>query len=381
MAKMRPLTQAEFDKGGVNTGSGAIFYGGKEVAPGWFVCTTYLGSFDAANKLKEKTAKIQRELDAWMRSNPGGVAKITKAVRKSTKRRTSVAYNTGTSRRPSHDAGAIYEGEITVKIMVPEDGTMASKPKTDPDNNGYDRKYGISFDPEDFDYRFFPKPACKPGDVIITSSFGGARRTAWVEDWEPDIKNKRPGFTAIEVKKSASGWVRYAENHIWGYDDQIERVIASNVPRPKTLAEESVKPKVEPVAAPAVAKKPGRLFQEQNRLGWPKAGYDEFIAITKPGGDWPILKKAARDGAPMAWSQPTINRMIDLFTNKAKYVPLSNMFKQLLELSNKKGTAETEAYKKMIARIEPRLQQLWKFARSEALAKSIVMKTFNRRII
>lgn len=55
------------------------------------------------------------------------------------------------------------------------------------------------------------------GDVIEYRPFGGGTRRVLVDLVEDDIKNGRPGFDGRVVGSNAS---------VWGYDEQITRVLA-----------------------------------------------------------------------------------------------------------------------------------------------------------
>lgn len=59
------------------------------------------------------------------------------------------------------------------------------------------------------------------GSVIVYVSFGGGRRTVKVESKEEDIKNGRPGFDGILIVNG-----KETEDGVWGYDDQIVRVLS-----------------------------------------------------------------------------------------------------------------------------------------------------------
>ncbi len=120
-------------------------------------------------------------------------------------------------------------------------------------------------------------------------------------------------------------------------------------------------------------KKPQQRYQQPNRLGWTKDGYTQFYAMTKPGGDWTTLKKGLDSS-----NIPVTERMIELFSGKAKYGPLVGLFK---ELGNLIAHNDGPGYRKMINRIQPRLERLYNFARTEALAKSIVIKSLSRKLI
>jgi hypothetical protein len=54
------------------------------------------------------------------------------------------------------------------------------------------------------------------GDTIEYSPFGGGVRRVLVEAKESDIKNGYPGF---------DGTIAGGEATVWGYDDQIIRVV------------------------------------------------------------------------------------------------------------------------------------------------------------
>lgn len=56
----------------------------------------------------------------------------------------------------------------------------------------------------------------KVGDTIEYVTFGGGVRRVTVTQREADVKNGYPGFDGI----MADGMT------VWGYDDQIERVIS-----------------------------------------------------------------------------------------------------------------------------------------------------------
>lgn len=159
---------------------------------------------------------------------------------------------------------------------------------------------------------------------------------------------------------------------------------------------------------PEVAPKQGpKRFQNVNRLGWSKDAYDSFVAMTKPGGvsQWSIIKKQYKNPVERDAVADAIHDLYMLFGDHATYKPLMSMFAQLGGIYDR-ATFDLEKWKqkygsgggsyagdqakhmedvtKMIARIEPRLQRLWHFAREQKLAsaaKSIVIKKFNRRLI
>jgi hypothetical protein len=60
------------------------------------------------------------------------------------------------------------------------------------------------------------------GDTIEYATPGGERRVVRVDLKSDDIKNGRPGFdgTIIRAGNTATGQT------VWGYDDQIVRVVA-----------------------------------------------------------------------------------------------------------------------------------------------------------
>jgi len=63
-------------------------------------------------------------------------------------------------------------------------------------------------------------PIYGEGDLIEYQTFGGGTRIVRVEAREEDIKNGSPGFDGIVVGGSAE----YGAS-VWGYDDQITRVV------------------------------------------------------------------------------------------------------------------------------------------------------------
>jgi hypothetical protein len=61
-----------------------------------------------------------------------------------------------------------------------------------------------------------------PGAIIEYRPFGGDEiRRIWVDLHLNDIKNGRPGFDGTEVNTGRS---------VWGYDDQITRIIRPATP-------------------------------------------------------------------------------------------------------------------------------------------------------
>lgn len=143
--------------------------------------------------------------------------------------------------------------------------------------------------------------------------------------------------------------------------------------------------------------KPGRRgFLQKNRLGWSKDGYDTFVAMTKPGSNWSNIKKNYRDPNLYESVEADCHDFWSLFSSHAEYAPLSSMFSQLGGLMRQAhfnreawvqkygslgnyGGDDKSVYfnqiKQLINRIQPRLERLWNFARTEALAKSIVVKS------
>jgi hypothetical protein len=66
----------------------------------------------------------------------------------------------------------------------------------------------------------------KVGSIIEYGAFGGLARRVRVEEKESNIKNGRPGFTGVMV--DANNAVIEDEDGIagvWGYDEQITRVV------------------------------------------------------------------------------------------------------------------------------------------------------------
>ena len=63
----------------------------------------------------------------------------------------------------------------------------------------------------------------KVGSVIEYSPFGGGCRRVVVEEKEDDIKNGRPGFSGHQV---GAGPRDGLGGGVWGYDDQIIRVVS-----------------------------------------------------------------------------------------------------------------------------------------------------------
>ena len=63
----------------------------------------------------------------------------------------------------------------------------------------------------------------REGSIIVYSPFGGGKRRVLVDEKESNIKNGRPGFSGALVgadnKPNADG------DGVWGYDDQIIRVV------------------------------------------------------------------------------------------------------------------------------------------------------------
>lgn len=60
------------------------------------------------------------------------------------------------------------------------------------------------------------------GSILVYQPFIGAPRTVKVLDKEDDIKNGRPGFDAVEISEEGK---EMANKFVWGYDDQIIRVV------------------------------------------------------------------------------------------------------------------------------------------------------------
>lgn len=60
------------------------------------------------------------------------------------------------------------------------------------------------------------------GDTVVYVPFGGGERTVKVTAREADIKNCKPGFVGETVGRV--GWEPAA---VWGYDEQIVKVIRS----------------------------------------------------------------------------------------------------------------------------------------------------------
>ena len=56
------------------------------------------------------------------------------------------------------------------------------------------------------------------GDTIEYRAFGGETRTVEVQGKEDDIKNGRPGFDGVCINPNPG-------QPVWGYDDQITRVV------------------------------------------------------------------------------------------------------------------------------------------------------------
>lgn len=159
---------------------------------------------------------------------------------------------------------------------------------------------------------------------------------------------------------------------------------ANKITLPESLATQASNPSVAPVAG----KKPRRGFQVQNRLGWTQAGYDKFVALTKPGSVWAQIRTAANKNNPIQLVSDKIRELQMLFSgNEAKYVPLSVMFADLSNVADKASnrliTSSDAAiqFAALVKRIQPRLERLWDFSRREALAKAIVVKSLNKRII
>jgi hypothetical protein len=62
----------------------------------------------------------------------------------------------------------------------------------------------------------------KVGDIIEYEPIGGGKRTVLVDEKEKDIKNGYPGFGGKEVGKT---FKPIGKISVWGYDDQIIRVV------------------------------------------------------------------------------------------------------------------------------------------------------------
>ena len=60
-------------------------------------------------------------------------------------------------------------------------------------------------------------PAYGPGDTIEYRTFSGRSRRVVVEFRDDDIKDGQPGFDGLEVG---------TQEGVWGYDDQVVRVIS-----------------------------------------------------------------------------------------------------------------------------------------------------------
>lgn len=58
------------------------------------------------------------------------------------------------------------------------------------------------------------------GSIIEYKPFGGGKRVVLVEEKEADIKNGRPGFSG-DLAATDSG----PYSSVWGYDDQITKVV------------------------------------------------------------------------------------------------------------------------------------------------------------
>jgi hypothetical protein len=68
------------------------------------------------------------------------------------------------------------------------------------------------------------------GDIIAYNASGGLRRLVLVEEKDDDIKNGRPGFSGVEVdpKTMKPYFHDSLGGGVWGYDDQITRVVKRN---------------------------------------------------------------------------------------------------------------------------------------------------------
>jgi len=62
------------------------------------------------------------------------------------------------------------------------------------------------------------------GSVIVYNAFGGLKRTVLVDEKESDIKNGRAGFSGELVGPDLKP-LPGDDNGVWGYDDQIVRVV------------------------------------------------------------------------------------------------------------------------------------------------------------
>lgn len=69
------------------------------------------------------------------------------------------------------------------------------------------------------------------GDIIEYTAFGGERRRVVVTAKLDDVKNDRPGFDGTQIPLNCSSPWDLAQEvwadcpGVWGYDDQITRVV------------------------------------------------------------------------------------------------------------------------------------------------------------
>lgn len=158
-----------------------------------------------------------------------------------------------------------------------------------------------------------------------------------------------------------------------------------------------------PKTAYEPTKKPIQRFQNKNRIGWSKEGFQSFYRITKPGGPWTNIKQNFANAVEQNSVISDCADMHNLFSGPAPYKPLADMFGQFGALLNKIhfdheawqrqyghsgdnfASKDKSQYlsqtKRLLSRIQPRLERLYDFARRESLAKSIVVKSLKTRLI
>lgn len=184
-----------------------------------------------------------------------------------------------------------------------------------------------------------------------------------------ESKHGRSGFPSDMAKRLESMTGKKA-------DDWQKKAVAESRGRSITIAK--------PTSSPIEAKLPAPGFKEENRLGWDRNAFQQFFAATKPGSVWPRLKKLVNSGEILKISDrglSEIRQLRKLFEGSAPYPGLARL---LLELEGAMGERASENIynaKAIIAKMEPRIVRLWEFGRAQALAKSIVIKSMNKRLI